>query len=321
MPGPQAVPVEHTDLLTRDMSVMAQTARQGYFEHVPRIGVADPDLVSASLHWSTAGDLVAGVKRWRGVTYEFDDAYPDDRLFGFVVTGGGGVTTSGRARTPFARGDVLLSPVTPYGSQQRDIAAELVGVPWSAITNCAGAATDFPGAVRFESLTPVSPAAARLWKQTVAFICGNLLYPAVSEVSALVIGQYTSVAARAMLAAFPNTTMTTSYLSSPGWAPPAALRQAADYMHTHAHQPVTLTEIAEAAGLTSRVLNAAFRRAYGLAVPEYLRRIRLERAYEELTAPDIAARPRVDVVAHQWGWVSVHQFYLAYRQRFGISPG
>ena len=65
------------------------------------------------------------------------------------------------------------------------------------------------------------------------------------------------------LTVFPNTTMTASHLSGPGRVAPAALRRAVAYLDDHAAQPVTLTDVAGAARVTPRALQAAFRQHFG----------------------------------------------------------
>jgi hypothetical protein len=50
----------------------------------------------------------------------------------------------------------------------------------------------------------------------------------------------TRLAAATLLATFPNSTMTVSYLRGPGQVPPAAARRAAEFIDGHACQPLTL---------------------------------------------------------------------------------
>ena len=76
------------------------------------------------------------------------------------------------------------------------------------------------------------------------------------------------------LGAFPNTIMTSSYLPGPGWVPSSAARHAAEFIETHAGQPLTLGQIATASGVTARALQYAFRRHYGTTPTGYLRRLR-----------------------------------------------
>lgn len=97
------------------------------------------------------------------------------------------------------------------------------------------------------------------------------------------------------------------------------LRTAVDFVHAHAHQTVTPTELAEAAGLSLRGLQQAFRRRLGLTPTAYLRQVRLDRAHDEL----LALTPHettVGAVSAAWGFTHFGRFSIAYRARFGESP-
>jgi transcriptional regulator GlxA family with amidase domain len=91
-------------------------------------------------------------------------------------------------------------------------------------------------------------------------------------------------------------------------------------MQARAEQPLTLDQVAAAAGVTGRALQYAFRRYYGTTPIAYLRRIRLERADAELRTADPDSGVQVGAVARKWGWASPSQFSLAYQERFGVRP-
>jgi transcriptional regulator GlxA family with amidase domain len=91
-------------------------------------------------------------------------------------------------------------------------------------------------------------------------------------------------------------------------------------MDTHAGQPVTVTEVAAAAGTTARALQYAFRRHYDTTPTGYLRRVRLERAHRQLQAADPITGATVAEIARQWGWANPAHFATAYRKRYGMAP-
>jgi len=97
---------------------------------------------------------------------------------------------------------------------------------------------------------------------TVSYICRELVESGRTEISPLMAAEMTRLAAAALLETFPNTTLTAGYLPGPGWTPPAAVRRAAAFVQAHADRPVTLDEIAAAAGVSGRALQYAFRRHY-----------------------------------------------------------
>jgi len=97
------------------------------------------------------------------------------------------------------------------------------------------------------------------------------------------------------------------------------LRAAVDYMHAHAHEPVGVDEVAAAAGLSIRGLQAALHRHAGTTPTLYLRGVRLDRVRDELTAltPEVTT---VADVARRWGFAHLGRFAGAYRTRFGEYP-
>ena len=98
------------------------------------------------------------------------------------------------------------------------------------------------------------------------------------------------------------------------------VRRAAAFIDAHADQPITLADIAAAAGTTSRAVQHAFRRYYDMTPAWYLRRVRLARAHQQLRAADPASGVTVAAVARQWGWASPNQFSAASRRHFGLPP-
>jgi transcriptional regulator GlxA family with amidase domain len=181
--------------------------------------------------------------------------------------------------------------------------------------------TSLPAAdLRFEAMAPVSAGRQAMWASTAKFVCAELVTSGNAAISPLMAHELTRMAATVMLETFPNTTMTARYVAGPGWAPPAAVRRAAAFIEAHADQPVTLADIAAAAGVTGRALQPAFRRYYDNTPVGYLRQARLERAYTELHDADPAAGVTVAAVARRWGWTSPSQFTAAYQRRFGEAP-
>jgi transcriptional regulator GlxA family with amidase domain len=114
--------------------------------------------------------------------------------------------------------------------------------------------------------------------------------------------------------------MTPAYIPGPGRVPPAAVRRAAAFIEAHAEQPVTATEIAAVAGVTARALQYAFRRHYDTTPTGYLRRVRLERAHQQLQAADPMTGATVRDIARRWGWANPATFATAYRKHYGVSP-
>jgi AraC-like DNA-binding protein len=174
--------------------------------------------------------------------------------------------------------------------------------------------------LRFGSITPVSPAMNRHWSALIDLVSNILLDENSPAAHPLLAEELTRTAAITALHTFPNTALTVAYQPGPGWVAPATVRRAAAFIQSHADQPVTLDQIAAAAGVSARALQYAFRRHYDTTPTGYLRRIRLELAEQDLRAAQPGSGLTVAAVAHRWGWTSPSQFTAAYRRRFGVPP-
>ena len=323
--GPQMtagmVPVERTELVTQDMEAIAALVSKLYVEHRAQFRCDDPDQVDASVRSVTVNGLKTGLIRCAGVDYVAQASPPAD-LTAAVALRGWGTVTAGQERTDFAPGDALMYPVG------RSCAVELRGaemtafqVPWAAVGALAEEHFGLPAAdLRFEAMSPVSAGRGSRWSATAAFICRELVSSGTAQVSLLIVQEMTRLAAAALLETFPNTTMTAGYVPRRDQVPLAAVRRAAAYIDAHAQHPITLDEIAAAAGVAGRALQYAFRRYYEMTPTGYLREARLERADRELRDADPAGSVTVTDVARAWGSANPSQFTAAYRQRFGRLP-
>ena len=108
-------------------------------------------------------------------------------------------------------------------------------------------------------------------------------------------------------------------------APPAGqercLQRARDYIHAHAHERPTLADIASAACVSPRTLQAAFRQRYDQSPLAYARGVQLDQVHQALRAAALHKQPlRVTEVALQHGFVHMGRFASYYRQRFGYAP-
>lgn len=94
--------------------------------------------------------------------------------------------------------------------------------------------------------------------------------------------------------------------------------RAVDFMHANMHRPLTVADIAEAAGVSVRSLQAGFRQFKDTTPVAYLRRIRLQTAHAELSSPE--NRLPVSEVALKWGFTQMGRFAAQYRATFGVCP-
>ncbi|RZL45468.1 MAG: AraC family transcriptional regulator [Variovorax sp.] len=99
---------------------------------------------------------------------------------------------------------------------------------------------------------------------------------------------------------------------------PRNVKRAIEFMHAHVTDPMLLQEIALAAQTSPRSLQMAFRQFRGVTPMEYLRRLRLDGARNEmLNGP---GRASVSDVAYRWGFAHHGIFSTRYKLAFGELP-
>jgi AraC-like DNA-binding protein len=103
-----------------------------------------------------------------------------------------------------------------------------------------------------------------------------------------------------------------------GYAPPRPrhLRRALDFLEANLAEPVTLGQVAAAAGCSARTVDAVFREHLGVSPLARQRELRLDRVRRDLAA---TGEP-VAEVAYRWGFTHLGRFAQAYRGRFGELP-
>jgi transcriptional regulator GlxA family with amidase domain len=127
----------------------------------------------------------------------------------------------------------------------------------------------------------------------------------------------------ALLTSFPNTAIDAlAGRPAPGTgvAGPAVIRRAVEYIDEHAAEDIGLAEVAAAARIGARGLQAAFRRHRDQTPLGYLREVRMERAHRDLQAADPTRGDQVAAIAARWGFTHPGRFSVDYRQRYGRSP-
>ena len=97
---------------------------------------------------------------------------------------------------------------------------------------------------------------------------------------------------------------------------PRNLRAALGYIEAHLAEPMTLSDIARAAGCSARTLNDTFHEHYSVSPMTRVRQLRLDGARADLLD---GARPVTDV-ACGWGFTHLGRFSAAYHERFGELP-
>ena len=219
-------------------------------------------------------------------------------------------------------GDIALlsQPHLPHRMRAQDICMTSVLLDQSVV---AGVATGLPSSqaplpVRFRSFQPVDAVAARLWRDTVSYVKHSLLADN-TITTPLVLGHTSRMLAAVTLSTFPNTAATGPTPHDRTDAKPVLLRRAMEYMDANATSDIGLADIADAVHVTPRAVQYMFRRYLEITPLQYLRRLRLHYAHQELLAGDRMHNTVTDISA-RWGFAHTGRFAVLYRQTYGQSP-
>lgn len=172
----------------------------------------------------------------------------------------------------------------------------------------------------FDGALPTTPAMTRYWLGAVRHFRQDLLPSTEAMQSPLLRGEAFRSLATALLHCFPSTFLDQPPPADASRAAPAQLRRATAFVHEYLDQDVGLAEIAAAAGMSPRGLQAAFRRQLGTTPSAYLREARLDAAHRELLRTDPTSGATVARTALRWGFAHPGRFAAAYRERFGEPP-
>lgn len=100
---------------------------------------------------------------------------------------------------------------------------------------------------------------------------------------------------------------------------PRMVQRAMAYIDEHAHEPLTVIDVAAEVGCGVRALQLSFRRHLNTTPTEYIRRTRMDRVHNMLSFanPETAT---VAEIAQSWGFSQLGRFAAQYREIYGVSP-
>ncbi|MDC9581538.1 AraC family transcriptional regulator [Xenorhabdus sp. PR6a] len=98
---------------------------------------------------------------------------------------------------------------------------------------------------------------------------------------------------------------------------PRHVRRVQEYLQAHAHEPITVEQLAQVAGVSLRSLYSGFKEFLNISPMQYLRDLRMEHVRTELLAGEAAS---VTGVALRWGFAHMGRFSAEYKARYGETP-
>ena len=164
------------------------------------------------------------------------------------------------------------------------------------------------------------------WRKATATLAEVLLGSGTA--TALAVADATAVAADTLLDVFAEPaggSKGAGAAAGPGVSPALVARRsrldaAVQYIDAHADRPISAVDVAEAIGVSARVLQSTFQQQLGHTPTAHLRGVRLQRAHDELAALDGRPGETVGAVARRWGFAHLGRFSERYAREFGERP-
>lgn len=170
--------------------------------------------------------------------------------------------------------------------------------------------------IRFLNWRPRSRGAVRAWHRALDYVTAALAAPDTAQ-QPLIVAAMAPLLAGALLECYPSNATEPDLAGNP--ALPETLKEAVAFIHRHAVGDVSINDIAAAVHLTPRAVQYLFRRQLDTTPTEYVRRVRLHRAHDELIAAEPSSTT-VTEIAQRWGFAHTGRFAVLYRQTYGQSP-
>jgi AraC-like DNA-binding protein len=166
---------------------------------------------------------------------------------------------------------------------------------------------------------PVSSAAQNHWSRVTAFVQRVAQTTATINDQPLLRHELAGLISSAALSCFPNSVLGAAPVDSVK-AMPTAVRRAVSHIDEHIEEPITLGDLAEAARISPRALQAAFRRHLGTTPLSYLRAVRMGLAHRDLQAAEPGSGRTVAEIAGKWGFPQLSRFARDHYRRYGVLP-
>lgn len=265
----------------------------------------------------------SGADHWEGGDFSFTELALDGtvdltsgpahhRIGLLAVHGGQFVDTTGGRQDLYRPGSAVL--VTDCGLPRSGRALELrcTVATFAPVLLGAAGTSGTQETVRVAGSDAVDPALGRQVTAALAYLRHHVLSP--PEVDPLAAATGIRHLASVLGAVLPGA----QGAGSDG-ADTETLQRAMRFIEENAHRPISLPEIAEAAQVTARAVQYAFKRHTAGTPLGYLRRVRIGHAHRELRAASPEAGSVAEIGA-RWGFSHPGRFAAAYRAVYGFPP-
>jgi len=171
--------------------------------------------------------------------------------------------------------------------------------------------------VEFKMEMPLDTPDGRSLNQMLAWMCDVLSNT--DKLSPLLSTQFESTFVGMLLSCQPNNYSEELSEDKGQSIAPSFVKRIEHYIEEHAHEPISVGDLAEYAGVSTRSLFSGFRRFRNTSPMHYLKEVRLRRVHDEL----LSAQPSsgtVTTIAFRWGFSHLGHFTTDYKRRFGETP-
>lgn len=173
------------------------------------------------------------------------------------------------------------------------------------------------GQIEFDTAMPLDSPAGKRWMRTMYWLIDFLNDDEASS-SPLLRAQIEQMIV-AMLLECQHSNQSDAFVDDSHNITPSFVRRAEQFLDEHAYQPITVCDIAEHIGVSTRSLHSGFRKYRNTSPMVMLKEIRLKRVREQLMQSEID-QTTVTMVAYQWGFCHLGHFSTDYKRRFGETP-
>lgn len=171
--------------------------------------------------------------------------------------------------------------------------------------------------IEFQPAMPLDTAEGRRWMRMVGWLYDSLSVD--EDMPALLTAQFENILVDTLLTCQPHT-YSAELCSDPRTSvTPSFVKRVERFIEDHAHEPISIVEMAEHVGVSSRSLFTGFRRYRNTSPMLYLKEVRLRHVHEELQRQSPGS-VTVTTVAFRWGFSHLGHFTTDYKRRFGESP-